>query len=786
MKSLMTLVLLVLLIVVVSIVATAPVRAYPSDALFAKQINQTAGAIITYRQPSEIQKYINDDPTNIEQVLQQLVWQIYRTSNQSQSLQVVNEINTQVTANPEGFTGDSIFWFGYRTANGQTGKVTQIIAQVTPPPTAVQSIVSFNNMAINDATYLGDGAQRFFQGVQAVITGNPQTAGFSQSSYTTDICNKFRSSDISDNRRDGQTPLGEPSDIFATESPTGAIGWRIQYDLSTKSIDCNLNSSILGEYNYFTKSVSNDQPLLRDEIRQVLGQIILETALGGGQASAQHGLINLVNPLVSNPTGSLSKAIFLIASVQASGNILAANGAVKTVADYLACGGDVKKIPQIVDTILSSSEPTAYSPCPAAGQSVPEPPSPNPHLPHPHYTLSVAIKITKNPLVICNEHCVNNENEQIINVRLSDDTNKTKKIVGANVTGEVTYASEPTRFSGITDKAGQMSWKIGGEWMNGTYSVTAQASATGYLAGSKRTTFTVITSAPRPLLTTLSVSIGVADSTIAPGGTQFITVGVTDDTNKSKRIVGAVVNGNVPGFNTKFSGVTDSTGITNPPYELEISGDAVPGQYKVTADATATGYNKGSATTTFTVNNATDRTLLNTAHCDQQGYPSCYNIGYQAGKNAPGNGCPSGHSQNYCAGWNAGAGNPNPFPQPGSTAHCDQQGYPSCYSIGYQAGKNAPGNGCPSGHSQNYCAGWEAGSRSGNGGLSSNSGNGTNTGHSNSTGGHHGSEHNKSSTSSGGSNSGGSNNNNGGGTAPGGGDGTGSSSAPPPAPATLS
>ena len=31
--------------------------------------------------------------------------------------------------------------------------------------------------------------------------------------------------------------------------------------------------------------------------------------------------------------------------------------------------------------------------------------------------------------------------------------------------------------------------------------------------------------------------------------------------------------------------------------------------------------------------------------------------------------------------------------------------------MGYQAGKNAPGTPCPSGHSMNYCSGWEVGSR---------------------------------------------------------------------------
>jgi hypothetical protein len=45
--------------------------------------------------------------------------------------------------------------------------------------------------------------------------------------------------------------------------------------------------------------------------------------------------------------------------------------------------------------------------------------------------------------------------------------------------------------------------------------------------------------------------------------------------------------------------------------------------------------------------------------------------------------------------------------------HCDIQGWSSCYSIGYQDGIANPGTSCPSGHSDNFCAGWEAGASSG-------------------------------------------------------------------------
>jgi Bacterial Ig domain len=98
----------------------------------------------------------------------------------------------------------------------------------------------------------------------------------------------------------------------------------------------------------------------------------------------------------------------------------------------------------------------------------------------------------------------------------------------------------------------------------------------------------------------------------------------------------------------------------------------------------------------------------NTTHCDQPGWPSCYGAGYLAGKNAPGTTCPPGHSNAFCNGYATGAGT-----TPLVDTHCDTSAYPSCYSLGYQAGKNtALGTPCPSGHSLNYCSGWEVGNRS--------------------------------------------------------------------------
>ena len=44
---------------------------------------------------------------------------------------------------------------------------------------------------------------------------------------------------------------------------------------------------------------------------------------------------------------------------------------------------------------------------------------------------------------------------------------------------------------------------------------------------------------------------------------------------------------------------------------------------------------------------------------------------------------------------------------PVDETHCDKKGYPSCYNLGYSDGQNAPGTSCQSGHSEGYCNGYE-------------------------------------------------------------------------------
>ncbi|MRN62269.1 MAG: hypothetical protein FIO03_09570, partial [Nitrosopumilales archaeon] len=56
----------------------------------------------------------------------------------------------------------------------------------------------------------------------------------------------------------------------------------------------------------------------------------------------------------------------------------------------------------------------------------------------------------------------------------------------------------------------------------------------------------------------------------------------------------------------------------------------------------------------------------------------------------------------------SGASDLNNSPGSGDQTHCDQAGYPSCYSVGYSDGLNAPSTSCPSGHSRAYCDGYKA------------------------------------------------------------------------------
>lgn len=97
---------------------------------------------------------------------------------------------------------------------------------------------------------------------------------------------------------------------------------------------------------------------------------------------------------------------------------------------------------------------------------------------------------------------------------------------------------------------------------------------------------------------------------------------------------------------------------------------------------------------TIIIDNNISHVLADPAHCDQPGWPSCYSVGYADGQNHGGTTCSSGHSNNICAGWNAGShsvctgvcGTVAPVT---NQQHCDQVGFPSCQDMGYNDGTAA-------------------------------------------------------------------------------------------------
>ena len=67
-------------------------------------------------------------------------------------------------------------------------------------------------------------------------------------------------------------------------------------------------------------------------------------------------------------------------------------------------------------------------------------------------------------------------------------------------------------------------------------------------------------------------------------------------------------------------------------------------------------------------------------------------------------GSPSSDTSSGVVSGGSSSNNPTPSSQGGSTAHCDRPGYPSCSSLGSEAGKNAAGTSCPPGHSKAFCS----------------------------------------------------------------------------------
>ncbi|MDQ6862649.1 MAG: hypothetical protein M3044_02375, partial [Thermoproteota archaeon] len=181
-------------------------------------------------------------------------------------------------------------------------------------------------------------------------------------------------------------------------------------------------------------------------------------------------------------------------------------------------------------------------------------------------------------------------------------------------------------------------------------------------------------------------------------------------------------NNGSPSSTPSSSGSSGSSGSTS-----SGSGSSGLGSAGSSSGGTNSGVVSGSSS-----NNPTPSSQGgSTAHCDRPGYPSCSSLGSEAGKNAAGSSCPPGHSKAFCSAYNVAAGTSTTTTKSGSStqkgntsassvgnntisshqtdaAHCDQPAYPSCYIMGFKDGKSNPGTRCPSGHSVNFCAGWNA------------------------------------------------------------------------------
>jgi hypothetical protein len=102
------------------------------------------------------------------------------------------------------------------------------------------------------------------------------------------------------------------------------------------------------------------------------------------------------------------------------------------------------------------------------------------------HDLTISITIAKNPIT--------RGNVQTITVTVSD-AESNEKIQGAKVNGKVQYVTAHTEtLSCITDSSGKCShsWQISGNTKPGTFTISVQASESGYKPASKTTTFGVV------------------------------------------------------------------------------------------------------------------------------------------------------------------------------------------------------------------------------------------------------------------------------------------------------
>ena len=243
--------------------------------------------IASVRTSTEIANEIGGNISNVKQAVQQITWQVFKTSNQGSATSVINQISSQLAVNPKGLIARSIWRFAQQLEKGAEIDITQI----SPPPE--RAIENFNTVILIDATNNQHAAMDILRASQSIANANEQTGHFSQSSCSDDSCKSLGITNIA-------------------------------------YIDINK-----------VNRLANPVYVIEDILRQT----VIETAIKGSQSSADQ----FVQQLINHPTGPAAKSVYGIAQLQASGQISAANHAIDNQALSLAAGarmGDSVKLQQ--------------------------------------------------------------------------------------------------------------------------------------------------------------------------------------------------------------------------------------------------------------------------------------------------------------------------------------------------------------------------------------------------------------------------------------------------------
>jgi hypothetical protein len=258
--------------------------AYISDTLFSHQINQMTQRIASVRTSTEIANEIGGNISNVKQAVQQITWQVFKTSNQGSATSVINQIFSQLAVNPKGLISRSIWRFAQQLEKGAEIDITQI----SPPPE--RAIENFNTVILIDATNNQNAAMDIHRASQSIANANQQTSHFSQSSCSGNNCKSLGITNIA-------------------------------------YIDINK-----------VNKLANPVYVIEDILRQT----VIEIAIKASQSSADQ----FVQQLTNNPSGPDAKSIHGIAQLQDSGQISTAidNLALSLASDGMI--GDSVKIQQ--------------------------------------------------------------------------------------------------------------------------------------------------------------------------------------------------------------------------------------------------------------------------------------------------------------------------------------------------------------------------------------------------------------------------------------------------------